>query len=168
MPSGSATPPPPLTAGSFDDRGNATVRVAVFGAVEQTKKEFEAIIDTGFTGFLSMPMVSAFPLALILFGTTSVMLADGSTQPRLTALGTVQIGNESQVGVIVLEPVGKDVLIGMDLLRKFRRALFVSASGVALISEDAVTFLLSEAQKAITQQPAPSTPMAPDPPPPSS
>ncbi len=53
--------------GSFDSAGNPVLKISVYGAVEQAKREFEAILDTGFTGFLSMPLLQAFPLALILY-----------------------------------------------------------------------------------------------------
>jgi len=60
--------------------------------------EFEAIVDTGFIGFLAMSMVEAFPLGLILTGS---ILADGSATNDLTALGTVVVGNEERVGTIL-------------------------------------------------------------------
>jgi predicted aspartyl protease len=133
--------------GYFDSRGNAVIRISVHGAVKAAKQEFEAIIDTGFTGFLSMPMVQAFPLALVLLGTASVTFGDGKTEIRLTAFGTVTLGEEEQHGVITLEWGPTDVLVGMDFLRKFKKALLVSESGVALMDVAVVKAAMEEGRK---------------------
>ena len=132
----------PQVTGSFDSAGNPVIKIFVHGAVEQANRDFEAILDTGFTGFLSMPLVQAFPLALILYGTTSVTLADGTSHHRLTALGTVSMGNERQPGVIILEPSSTEFLLRMDFLRRFKKALVVSQRSVVLVDEDALKGIL--------------------------
>ena len=66
---------PPWT-GFFNNSGSPALRVAIHGAFPAAAQEFDAIIDTGFTGFISMPLIQAFPLALILSGTTTVARAD--------------------------------------------------------------------------------------------
>lgn len=147
----------PVT-GFFDSRGNAALKISVHGAVEPAKQEFEAIIDTGFTGFLSMPIVKAFPLALVLLGTTSVTFADGKTETRLTAFGTITLGTEAQHGVITLEWGATDVLVGMDFLRKFKKALILSEHTVGLIEEDLVKASLEAAKQAAVPPPPPPAP----------
>jgi predicted aspartyl protease len=97
--------------------------------------EFEGILDTGFTGFISMPLLRALPLGLILYGTTSVELADGSKSVKLTARGIAVVEGESEVGVVILEPNSSDVLIGMAFLRLFKRAVFLSQNLVFLVDE---------------------------------
>lgn len=85
-----------------------------------------------------MPLLKAFPLGLLLYGTVEVTLADGSTAPKITAKGAVHMGDERQIGVVILEPSMTDILLGMDFLRKFNRVLFVNQSDgtVMLISSD--------------------------------
>jgi len=114
----------PNWTGSLGSTGSPTVRITVAG-VYGPGQEFDAIIDTGYTGFLTIPLVQAFPLGLVLFGTTTLMLADGSTSYRLTAFGNVKVMGEEQTGVIVLEPQSTEVLLGMELLLKFKKALVI-------------------------------------------
>ncbi len=73
-----------------------------------------------------MPLIKAFPLGLVLTGTTGLTLADGSTHPRLTAWGLASVEGEEQDGLIILEPNSDEVLLGMDFLRKFQKALHVN------------------------------------------
>jgi predicted aspartyl protease len=97
--------------------------------------EFDAILDTGFTGFISMPLLSALPLGLMLYGTVSIELADGSRATKLTAKGLAAAYGEERVGVVVLEPTSNDILLGMAFLRLFGRAIFVSKDMILLVDE---------------------------------
>ena len=125
----------PALIGSFDKIGNPIVTISVRGVFTGGKKEFEAVIDTGFTGFLQMPLIEAFPLGLVLAGTTSVTLADGSASPRLMALGIVAMGTVEE-SVLILLDVGSDaILVGMSLLRRFKKKLVVSSTDVLLEDE---------------------------------
>src|SRR5215831_9864441 len=93
----------PTWTGFLDNTGSPALRISISGPLS-AGQEFDAIIDTGFTGFVSMPLLSAFPLGLLLYGTVAITLADGSTAPKLTARGMVKVGNEGKVGIVILEP----------------------------------------------------------------
>ncbi len=108
--------------------------------------EFDAILDTGFTGFLSIPLVQAIRLGLVLHGTTKVTLADGSQAYKLTARGKIVVGGESKIGVAILENKGTDLLLGMSFLRQFGRTLLVSQAGVSLMTGQ-------ELKRALQQKP---------------
>src|ERR1700747_2984876 len=110
--------------GSFNNLGNPVIPIAVSGPVTNPTP-FAAMMDTGFSGFLLLPILQAFPVGLILQGTTPITLADGSTQNKLTCLGVVHFDGEQQVGLIIIEWQNTDVLVGMDFLRKFKRELLV-------------------------------------------
>lgn len=85
------------------------------------------MVDTGFSGFLSLPILKAFPLGLLLSGTMGITLADGSTHARLTARGMLYFDGAQKVGLILLEWQNTDILLGMDFLIKFRKQLTVDA-----------------------------------------
>ena len=143
----------PTWTGSFNKAGSPTLRFKIGGPLPNSEQEFEGIVDTGFTGFVSMPIVKAFPLGLLLAGTTSVTLADGQSAPNLTATGIVKIGGQSEVGVVILQGSSADILLGMDFLAKFGRVLFIHPNkGVAaLMDQQEVDALLEEQLKAQTQ-----------------
>ena len=95
-----------------------------------------------------MPLGHAIAVGLILHGTTTISLADGSTSFRLTAKGMVTVGTEKQVGVVILEPDSTEVLLGMAFLRLFKRALLVSELVVGLIDEEEVKKVAAPASAA--------------------
>jgi len=110
------------------------------------------MIDTGFTGFLMMPLTESFPLALTLYGTSSWTLAGGTLQPKLLAFGTVLLEGVHTHGVILLEPNASRPLLGMEFLRESNKALVVSKAGCFLIDEGYMNALAQQhAQQ--TQQP---------------
>lgn len=98
--------------------------------------QYTGIIDTGFTGFLQLPFQVAFELALPLEGTTSVMLADGSTANRLTAAAQATVCGESRFGTVILEAASPEIFIGMEFLRRFDVGLFVTRDLVGIVSEE--------------------------------
>lgn len=94
-------------------------------------------MDTGFSGFVSMPLFQAFPLALPLHSTTSVILADGSQKFRLVAAGSAFVGEETHIGLVILDPTSTEVLVGMGFLRTFKKKLVVCPETDTVSLEDA-------------------------------
>lgn len=122
--------------GYLDKLGHPNVKIKIWGLSEQFAQEFEAMIDTGFTGFLSMPLTAAFPLALTLFGTTTYTLADGSTSPKLLGYGTVELEGERAQGSIVLESNSNGLLLGMEFLKGLNKALVLSPKNGVVLTDD--------------------------------
>lgn len=108
--------------GYLDANGDACIDVEVANPLGW-KKKLKCVIDTGFTGFLSVPILDAFPIGLLLVGTIPVTLADGSTQYKLMCLGSASIGNEAHVGTILIEAGSTQSLLGMEFLRQFSKKL---------------------------------------------
>lgn len=153
----------PVLIGYLNSAGHPVIRIGVYGVHPDLKQEFEVMIDTGFTGFLLMPIMSAFSLGLTLVGTGSYTLADNSTSAKLLALGNITIALEDPVaGIIVLEPNQCSPLLGTDFLRKAERCLSVSVNGVALIDESVIQNFL-EAAIAQAAKPVSANPAVPSP-----
>lgn len=133
----SATTKVPVWTGYFDKSGSPALKIKISGPFAKPV-EFDAILDTGFTGFICMPLLKALPLGLMLYGTTSVELADGSSSMKLTAKGSAVVEGEKKVGVVILEPDANDILIGMAFLRIFQKALFVTQNLVFLVDESEI------------------------------
>lgn len=83
------------------------------------------MVDTGFSGFLLLPILNAFPIGLLLQGTMPITLADGSTQTKLTCLGSIHFDGAEEVGIVIIEWQNTDVLVGMEFLSRFRKELRV-------------------------------------------
>ncbi len=130
----SATPKARIWIGFFSASGSPALHITIQGISGKTVP-FEAILDTGFTGFVCMPLLKALQLGLMFYGTTWVELADGSKSIKLTAKGAVQIGDELAAGVVILEPKATEVLLGMSFLRLFKRTLILSDRAVFLTPE---------------------------------
>ena len=122
--------------GYLDDHGHPHIKIRVWGLSEQFGQEFQAMIDTGFTGFLMLPLVQALPLGLTLFGTTTYTLADGSQSPKLLAHGSIDHEGEVTSGLIVLEAnASSGPLVGMEFLRSSKKLLVLGRNAVMLLDE---------------------------------
>jgi predicted aspartyl protease len=105
---------------------------------ERAGTYLEGVIDTGFVGFVSMPLPRAFPLKLALAGRSVIRLADGSSGDRFTCTGHARIGERSEEIAVILEPASQEVLIGVALLRALGLALLVTRDEVLLLDQDAI------------------------------
>ena len=119
--------------------GTPVFRITIQGVLS-ARHDFEAVLDTGFTGFVSMPLMDAFPLGLVLSGTESVLFANGAEENRLTAYGTVTVGPKSHKGAILLEPDSGEVLIGIQMLRNFNLSFLIDpVSNVVKLFDETMT-----------------------------
>ena len=140
----------PRWTGYFNELGSPAIKISVYGVAPAFQQEIEAVVDTGFTGFLSVPLVQAFPLGVVLVGTTPVAFADGSTSYRLTAWGTAAVGGQQESGIIMLEPDSNEVLLGMEFIKAFQKTLLVSPGNrlVALFDDEAMLSVLQGPEQA--------------------
>ena len=139
----------PLQLGYLDSAGHPRLRVRVSGTHPTNVVDVEAYIDTGFTGFLTLPIVKALPLGLILLGDSEHTIADGSKLSSFAAGGTVTVltpleenlpgvgalgvESENAAGLILL--CAGPTLLGMEFIRSLKKHLLVSPV-VALLDEE--------------------------------
>ncbi len=86
-----------------------------------------AILDTGFTGFLHIPLTTGIGCNLRLWGTCESTLADGRVFDNLECLGEIKIEGQILSGVITLSSTGSDCLLGMAFLEKLRGSFTLSS-----------------------------------------
>jgi predicted aspartyl protease len=126
--------------GYFSSSGSSCINFRLSGVLAGSAAkegvEFEAVIDTGFDGFVSMPMAQAFPLGLPLRGAIEVTLADGRSVTKFHALGRAILGDHANWGAVILEPASDELLIGLKFLQAFDLALVLTRSEVLLIEQD--------------------------------
>ena len=124
-------------AGHFDSLGNPSLKFHLCGiAHKEPGLEFEGIIDTGFTGFIQLPLQHAFSLKLPLEGTASYTLADGSQSACLVALAKTTFGDKKVVGAVTLAPGSTDILVGMGFLRQMKLGILMVKEIVFLLDEE--------------------------------
>jgi clan AA aspartic protease len=132
-----------LWVGKTESDASPVIRVSI-AASNAKAQEFEAIVDTGFTGFLSMPQQDADLLGLDPISTQIVVFADNSEHLRFIANATVIMGHESREGTVFLEPFSEEVLLGMEFIRSFDRMMLLYPT------EGFVHFVGNSAARSIT------------------
>lgn len=160
-----------VQVGYLDSNGHPRIRIRVHGPDPAIFTEEDALIDTGFTGFLMLPQTKAFSLGIVPTATSNYTLADDSTVTNFVADGTVVVGHilppdasclpdhvetavraavatETISGVVVM--CGNGALVGMDFVSRLKKLLLVGEF-VIMLDHDVVTDLL-------TQFPKPSDP----------
>ncbi len=94
---------------------SAVMEVTVIGACKEYT--YEAIIDTGFTNDLVVPVSVAIMVGLEKVGAGRISFADGSSSVIELYSGRVRLG--SRVFECTVFPMGSEVLIGMGLLSQY-------------------------------------------------
>jgi len=103
--------------GILNPNQSPKITIDLYGSLSKPQS-FEVVIDTGFTGGISMPLIKALPLGLVLFSTATFTLADGSKENTFLCLGMARV-NGIQKSVIISLNKGNDILIGTEFLSSF-------------------------------------------------
>lgn len=123
-------PEPHIIAG-IDSENQIRIEVEVQGLYK--KISYGAILDTGFSGGLLLPLVTAVDIGLEKVGGGNVVLADGSIKTLPIFLCKVKLGDIiNDVSTIVM---GNDVLIGMELIQKYRICVNSGSSQVEVTEQ---------------------------------
>ncbi len=95
--------------------------------------DIEAVIDTGFTGHLTLPTGMVSSLSLPELGSEEMVLADGRTEIASVHRGTVEWHGHGRT--VPALAVGDDPLLGMALLAGSRLQLDAVPGGAVMIEE---------------------------------
>jgi clan AA aspartic protease len=96
------------------------------------QQEIEAIIDTGFTGFLTLPPALIAALGLSWLSRQPGILADGSVDIFDVYAATVMW--DGQPRVVEVEAADIEPLVGMGLLAQYSLRIDVLSGGVVTIT----------------------------------
>lgn len=119
-----------MITGVVTSNREAVLRVMVGGTHDQ-EVLVDAVIDTGFTGFPTLPAQLIAALALAFASTTRATLGDGSAVHMDVFEGTV-LWDKQERHVPVLAAVG-DALMGMAMLSGYRMTLDVEDGGRVVV-----------------------------------
>lgn len=102
-----------MITGSVTPEREAVIRLQIRDTTG-TLADIEAVVDTGFNGFLTLPIAHVKSLLLPLQGTRDALLADGSTV-RLDIYRATVLWDSQPRAVQILAAEGGP-LVGMSLL----------------------------------------------------
>src|SRR5262245_63630541 len=106
-----------MIRGIVNARGEATARARLRGPTG-VELEVDAIIDTGFTASLALPLATTAALDLIRQSGGSAVLADGSV--RQFDIYAVEMEWDGTWRAVLVLAVGNGVLVGVRLLTGYR------------------------------------------------
>ena len=108
----------------------AVIPLSLRGPAGQAQ-EVEAVIDTGFTGFVTLPPSLVAELGLVLMGTSEATLADGS-EVSFDAYDVTVLW-EGQPRDVLIDEADTTPLVGMLLLDRHNLNIDVESGGRVLI-----------------------------------
>ncbi len=110
--------------GFLSDNGHPMIRFDLSGFSTEIKQEFEGMIDTGFSGFLYMPILKALPVGLVLASTANYTIADGSQHTTLLCYGQICLDDDTCVtGMVSVANTDADILVGVEFLKMAGKSL---------------------------------------------
>jgi clan AA aspartic protease len=120
-----------MITGVVNANREAIVRLVVTGPSGQ-QQDTEAIIDTGFTGFLTLPPARVTALGLSWLSRQPGILADGSVDIFDVYVATVMW--DGQPRTVEVEAADTEPLVGMSLLDRHSLRIDVLRGGVVTVT----------------------------------
>ena len=103
-----------MITGQINQVGSPILRITVYG--NKGEETIDSILDTGFDGFICLPIAVAVSLGLELIGVTDSELADGTlVEDELVFTGKV-LWDDEVVDVEIVLTRSTDTLIGTAML----------------------------------------------------
>ncbi|MBR8828460.1 MAG: clan AA aspartic protease [Gomphosphaeria aponina SAG 52.96 = DSM 107014] len=120
-----------MILGKVNSNREAIISLAVIGENYQQQK-IKAIIDTGYTGFLTLPSTVIIALGLTWYNRQESLLGDGSL--CMFDVYEASIIWDSQVRTIEVDQADTDPLIGMGLLEGYELKIQGIEGGIVTIT----------------------------------
>lgn len=143
------------------DKGHPYVRIVVSADGVNCCAPFAALVDTGFSDFLSLPVIQAAQIGLKPHATTRYELADGKvTDPVPVASGFACIEGDALVRGLISISESASPIVGVTFLQACRKGLMIVSGAVIFLPEDEIEALQKKnAQAAATggNQPPPQS-----------
>ena len=121
-----------MMTGYVTSHKEAVISVLVRGPQGQ-ESQVEAVIDTGFNGYLTLPLEVVNNLSLPFAGTTPAALGDGR-QVHLDVFEATVLWDDQERSVVVLATEG-EALMGMSMFFGYRVTLEVEEDGPVVIEK---------------------------------
>ena len=120
-----------MILGNVNARREAIIQLVVFGD-NQKRQSIKAVIDTGFTGLLTLPPAIVSSLDLTWYTSQEGILGDGSLQ--LFNVYEASIIWDGRVQTIEINEADTDPLVGMGLLEGYELKIEAIAGGRVTIA----------------------------------
>lgn len=133
----------PTLRGSLDSSHCPTIAIAV-SASDRPSEFFDALIDTGFTGFVQLPVRRARELGLTPRAASETEYADGRIDTIPLSWARVALGAEAQDGFIHLQGGSNEVIVGVEFLRVFQKTFVLSITPGLVLLVDSLADLTAQ------------------------
>jgi len=123
--------------GQLDDRGHPYVEIMVSATGSPgSGVTLNALVDTGFSGFVSSPVIAASELRLQPHATTRYEMANGALcEPVPLARAFACVAGDSFAPGVVTISDNATVLMGVEFLRVCGKGLLMFSGQVILVDE---------------------------------
>jgi len=119
--------------GSVDSDHTPVVAITV-ASTSGPSTFVDAVIDTGFTGFVQVPALLAQELGLTPRTATETQYPDGRIDTTPLAWGRITLGSAVREGFVHIQRGSDEAIVGVEFLRLFRKTLVLSvADGTVLL-----------------------------------
>jgi len=120
-----------MITGSVNTRREAIITVAVLDPAGHTW-EIDAVVDSGFNGFLTLPGQTIEALGLPRFGSVRAILVDGREDLLPTYKASIMWDGTTRI--IDVDAADSDPLVGMGLLAGYELHIQVVPGGSVIIN----------------------------------
>jgi clan AA aspartic protease len=120
-----------MIRGTVNARLEAVVPLRIRGP-SGVESSVDAVVDSGYTGSLTLPAATVAALGLVRLSGGSALLADGSSRPF--DIYAAEVEWDGAWRMILVSAVGAEALLGMHLLAGHTLRIDVAPGGIVEIS----------------------------------